>query len=215
MADPEESRDHIRSLFDKHNAIHGIYKRAVEALDKEISDIDASQMRPQEAEYCEHMRQSLRQAILIMLYSYLEAGMNLIGDLFVRNYKKEIEKKKKEGGVNARLTVLRNSGITFVPERNEDEIAESLRLIRNCLVHADGRVAKSTEVDAIEKIQKHQPNCQLIENRDGSIFLHDHIVSLANSTSFSLLLGLYDAAKRTGPDYNDLVNDGHSSANPR
>jgi hypothetical protein len=94
MANPNNPGDNINGLFNMHNAIHEMYRRAEDALDEEIGRIDCSQMRRQDAkevrDYSEHMRQSIRQAVLIMLYSYLEAGMDLIGNLFVRGYTKEI-----------------------------------------------------------------------------------------------------------------------------
>jgi hypothetical protein len=209
MADPNNPGENIGRLLNMHDAIHDIYRRAEDALDEEIRRIDRRQMRRQDArevdDYSEHMRQSIRQAVLIMLYSYLEAGMDLIGNLFVRDYTKEIGKKKKgEGSLKTRLRVFEYSGIGFAPAGDEGDIAEALRLIRNCLVHAGGLVAKSTEREKLqrgiqclqERCQK--SNCRSIEIRAGQIFLHSDVIALANCTSFNLLGDLYEAAMRRG-----------------
>ena len=209
--DPNNPGDNISSLLSKHNAINDMYRRAEDALDGEIGGIDWRQMRPEvakaEHDYCEQMRQSIRQAVLIMLYSYLEAGMDLIGNRFVTDYTKEIakEKKKGDGNFKTRLRVFACSNIAVAPAQEDGDIAEALRLVRNCLVHAAGRVAKSRErqklEDAIRMLQENgkKSNCQSIEIPDGQILLSGDVLSLANCTSHDLVWHLYDAAMRSGP----------------
>ncbi len=133
MADPNSPGDNISSLLRAHDAIHEIYRRAEDALEEEIGGIDWSQMRPEDAkaeqDYCEQMRQSVRQAVLIMLYSYLEAGMDLIGNRFVTEYTTKIakEKKKRDGDFKARLRVFANPDTAFAPAQEDGDIAEALR----------------------------------------------------------------------------------------
>jgi hypothetical protein len=210
VADPNSPGDNIRSLLNAHDAIYEIYRRAEEALEEEIGDIDWSQMRPEvaktEQDYCEQMRQSIRQAVFIMLYSYLEAGMDLIGNRFVTDYTRKLRKAKGEdGGLKARLRVFASSNIACAPAQKERDIAEALRLIRNCLAHAGGQVEQATkrrELEAaIQMLQKNgqESNCQSIEIRDGRIFLSCDVIVLANCTSWDLVWDLYKAARRSGP----------------
>jgi hypothetical protein len=223
--DPNNPGDNISSLLSKHNAINDMYQRAEDALDGEIRGIDWRQMRPEvaavEREYCEQMHQSIRQAVFIVLYSYLEAGMDLIGNRFVTDYRNEMakEKKKGDGNFKARLRVFARSDIGFAPGQEEGDIAEALRLIRNCLVHAAGRMAQSREKqkleDAIRRLQENgkKSNCQSIKVRNGQILLSDDVLPLANCTSHDLVWDLYKAAMRSKED--DRVNDGRSGTNPR
>jgi hypothetical protein len=211
MADPNSPGDNISSLLRAHDAIHEIYRRAEDALEEEMRGVDWSQMRPEDAkaerDFCEQMRQSIRQAVLIMLYSYLEAGMDLIGKRFVTDYtkKKKAEEKTRDGDFKARLRVFADSDIHLAAAQDGD-IAEALRLIRNCLVHAAGRVAQSTErqklTDAILLLQEdgRKSNCESIEIQEEQIFLHDYVIALANCTSWGLVWDLYNAAMRRGPD---------------
>jgi hypothetical protein len=209
MADPNSPGDNISSLLRAHDAIHEIYRRAEDALEEEMRGVDWSQMRPEDAkaerDFCEQMRQSIRQAVLIMLYSYLEAGMDLIGKRFVTDYtkKKKAEEKTRDGDFKARLRVFADSDIHLAAAQDGD-IAEALRLIRNCLVHAAGRVAKSERPDlqdAIRRLQEdgQKRNCQSIEIREEQILLSCDVIALANCTSWGLVRDLYNAATRSGP----------------
>jgi len=211
MADPDRLGDNISSLLRAHDAIHEIYRRAEDALEEEIGGIDWGQMRREiakaEQDYCEQMHQSIRQAVLIMLCSYLEAGMDLIGNRFVTDYTKKMEKetKRRDGNLKARLRVFACSDMAFTPAHEAGDIAEALRLVRNCLVHGAGRVAKSTErqklKEAIRLLHENgqKSNCQFIERRGEQIFLHGDLLSLANSTSHDLVWDLYEAAMRSAP----------------
>lgn len=207
MADPNDLRDKINDLLKKHDAINDIYRRAEDASTAEMNAIDWSQMRPEDAadarKYCENMYQSIRQAMLILLYSCLETGIDLVGNRFIGMYAQKLEKKKEgEGGLKTRLRVFENSDIAFDPRQHEHEcdIAEALRLVRNCLVHAAGQVMKSTKQrkleDAIEALQEEarRSNSQFVEVRDGQLHLHEDVLALANCTSHDLIWGLYDAA---------------------
>ena len=209
MTSSNDLRARISSLLSKHDAINDVYRRAEDALEEEMDGIDWTHARPEDAkdakDYCEHMHQSVRQAMLILLYSCLEAGMDLIGNEFITNYESKIRKTKKgEGSFRTRLRVFENSRIAFDSARPNCDIAEALRLIRNCLVHAAGRVARSTEhqklEDAIEKVQEEgrKINCQHIDVKSGHLHLYDGILALANSTSHGLIWRLYDAAMRDG-----------------
>ena len=206
MVDQNDLRDKINDLLRKHDGINGIYRRAEDALIAEMNAIDWDQMRPEDAgdtrKYCEHMYQSIRQAMLILLYSCLETGIDLVGNQFIEMYAQNVKKQKGEGGLKARLRVFENSDIAFDPKQHEHEcdIAEALRLVRNCLVHAAGQVMKSTEQGklehAIETLRREarKINSQFVEVRDGLLYLHEHVLALANCTSHNLIWDLYDAA---------------------
>ena len=206
MADPNDLRDKINDLLKKHDAINDIYRRAEDALTAEMNAIDWSQMRPDDRgdtrKYCEHMYQSIRQAMLILLYSCLEKGIDLVGNQSIEMYARKVEKKKGEGGLKARLRVFENSDITFDPQQHKHEcdIVEALRLVRNCLVHAAGQVRKSTEQgklrDAIETLRQEarKGDYQFVDVREGRLYLHEDVLALANCTSHDLIWDLYNAA---------------------
>jgi hypothetical protein len=208
MANQNDVRDEVSDLLKRLDSISGIYKRAEHALTAEMSTIDLRRVRPEDAEdarkHCEHMYQSTRQAMLILLYSCLETGMDLVGNQFIGMYTPNVKKEKGEGSLKARLRVFKNSDIAFDLTQHEHEcdIAETLRLVRNCLVHAAGQVEKSTEQnklkEAIETLQQEarKRHTRFVEVRDGQLCLHKDVLALANCTSHDLILGLYDAAIR-------------------
>lgn len=109
MADPSNLCDTFSWLaLTKYDAINDIYRRAVGALKDYVDHINWSQMSQKDANqvhaYCDQMHQSIRQAMLIMLYSYLETDLNLMGNHFFPDYKSKVDAEKKgDGTVKAQL----------------------------------------------------------------------------------------------------------------
>ncbi len=210
MTHSQDLHGKIKDLLEKHDGIHAIYQRAEDSLAAEMGSIDWSQTCPEDSEnthkYCEHMYQSIRQAMLVLLCSCLETGIDLIGNEFVESYGQKIAKKKKgEGNLKTRLRVLDEAGISIGlgQHKHNCDIAEALRLIRNCLVHAAGWVAKSTEKQKLEeaiqtlKKEAEKINTQFLEERDGQLYLYAHILALTNSTSYDLIWDLYGTVMHT------------------
>jgi hypothetical protein len=99
MVDSNGLNSEISSLLKKHDAIHRIHHSAEDALTAEMKEVDWKRMAPDDVQdtraFCDQMYQSLRQATFISLYSYLEAGIDLIGNAFIESYTQQIGKKGK------------------------------------------------------------------------------------------------------------------------
>ena len=134
-----------------------------------------------------------RQAMLIMVCSYLEEAMNLIGEETISNYATKIGKKTKENWFKKRKRLFSEVGLSFKGEEECDRIND-LRVIRNCIVHAGGNITKyryPKQVEAaIERLKERDKdkNMKLVEIcADKFLYFGDNVIATAIIASIEII----------------------------
>lgn len=135
----------------------------------------------------EHIDGNLfRQAMLIMVCSFLEEAMNLIGEAAISDYSAKISKKRKVNWFDKRKRLFEEVGVSFKVIEGECERINDLRIIRNCIVHAGGKIDKyrysaqvEEAVERLKEMDKHS-NMNLIEiSADKFLLLGESIIPKA------------------------------------
>jgi len=126
-----------------------------------------------------------RQAMLIMVCSYLEEAMNLIGEQTMSDYAAKISKKTNENWFKERKRLFNDAGISFKEIEEECDRINDLRIVRNCIVHAGGSIIKCQNPRQVEKAIKKlnerdkDKNMNLVDIfcADKFLYLGDNIIA--------------------------------------
>jgi len=127
-----------------------------------------------------------RQAMLIMVCSYLEEAMNLIGEETISDYATKINRKTGEDWFKKRKRLFNEVGFSFKGIEEECDRINDLRVIRNCIVHAGGNITKyryPKQVEAaVERLKERDKdkNMKLVEIcADKFLYLGDNVIATA------------------------------------
>ena len=130
-----------------------------------------------------------RQAMLIMVCSYLEEAMNLIGEQTMSDYAAKISKKTNENWFKKRKRLFNDAGISFKGVEEECDRINDLRIVRNCIVHGGGSIKKCQNPGQVEKAIKKlnerdkDKNMNLVDIfifcADKFLYLGDNIIATA------------------------------------
>jgi len=127
-----------------------------------------------------------RQAMLIMVCSYLEEAMNLIGEETISGYATKINRKTGEDWFKKRKRLFNEVGFSFKGIEEECDRINDLRVIRNCIVHAGGNITKyryPKQVEAaVERLKERDKdkNMKLVEIcADKFLYLGDNVIATA------------------------------------
>ncbi len=185
----------IQELKDKIDAIFQAYVRTEENLRKEIGDISWGEISDSDASkayyYLEYMLANItRQSFLTMTCSWLEMTMDVIGEAYIPNYMNKIKytnsgKRRRSGWLKNRLTVFRKYCDAFKSEteNKQCQFIENVRIVRNCIVHAGGRVEKADNPKQVDKAIKwiwekaKEGNYMYAEIVNGLIYLREDILA--------------------------------------
>lgn len=126
-----------------------------------------------------------RQAMLIMVCSYLEEAMNLIGKRVISDYTTKI-RKINGNWFEKRKNLFNEIGVMFNEIKDECDRIDDLRIVRNCIVHAGGSITRyryQKQVEAaVERIKERDKdkNMNLVEiSADKFLYLGDNIIATA------------------------------------
>ena len=135
-----------------------------------------------------------RQAMLIMICSYLEEAMDIIGEETIPDYTAKIRKKTKENWLKKRRRLFNEIGNSSKGIEEECNRINDLRIIRNCIVHAGGSITRyryqkqvETAVERIKERDKDK-NMNLVEiSADKFLYLGDNIIATAIISSEQII----------------------------
>jgi GTPase SAR1 family protein len=135
-----------------------------------------------------------RQAMLIMVCSYLEEAMDLIGEAVISEYPAKISKKTKENWFEKRKKFFEEAGVSFKEIKDQCERINDLLVVRNCIVHSGGRIDKyrypAQVEEAVERLKERDKdrNVNLVEiTVDKFLYLGDDLVVTAIISSKEII----------------------------
>lgn len=185
----ENTQKLIGYLSRKLDYIHQIYASFENNLIKNKISLANSGLSEQEIgrayNRLEHIDGNLfRQAMLIMVCSYLEEAMNLIGEVVISDYLAKIGKYKKGNWFEKQKRLFEEVGLSFEGIEEECDRISDLLVVRNCIVHAGGRIEKckcpakiEKAVERLNERDKHR-NVNLVEiTADKFLYLGDSIIA--------------------------------------
>lgn len=142
------AQDKGKLLSEYKEAINGLNPDDIDEIELEFSD---------EHYYLEEFHIALyRKATVVVIASFFESMMNSICDIAMKVHDLETRVSETSGdrGIKrARKYLAQNSDINFVPMTREWDKLVKLSELRNCIVHADGDVARMNNKSR-EKIKK-------------------------------------------------------------
>ena len=184
-------RETIHELKKKLDAVFQAYVRIEEELRKEIVQIPWEKIPDSDASkayiYLEYMLANIsRQSFLTMVCSWLEMAMDVIGEAYFKAddevvYMDEV-KKRKGSWFDKRIKVFRDYCDAFGEDMTDQlQFIEHVLQVRNCIVHAGGRVENDDYPDQVDEAIKwiwekaKESNFKFARIRNGLIYLGDHI----------------------------------------
>ena len=143
-------------LFEKFKSVYEIYASFENSLTNNkieltkrglsVEDFDGAYRRLEDIE-----GNLFRQAMLVMVLSFLDEAMNLIGEADIPEYSMEVSKKKKGSWFEKQKKSFVKYGFSFEGIKDECERINDLIHVRNCIVHAGGRIDKYRYPKQVEK----------------------------------------------------------------
>lgn len=181
----------IGYLSKKLDYVHHIYASLEDNLSKDIDSLANSGLSEQDVGRYYHRLEYIignlfRQAMLIMVCSYLEEAMNLVGEVAISDYSMRINKKKKGNWFNKRKSLFEMTGVSFKGTEKECDDINDLIEVRNCIVHAGGSIEKYKYPKRVEeavarlKERYKDGNFNLVEiSGDKFLYLGDNVIATA------------------------------------
>lgn len=175
----------LKSIYEIYTSFENdLIKNKISLAKSGLSEKDSGQVYYR-FEYIEG--NLFRQAMLIMVCSYLEEAMNLIGEETITDYTEKIGKKTKEDWFKKRRRLFSEVGISFKGIEEECDRINDLRIIRNCIVHAGGSIKKyrypRQVEEAVEQFKERDKdkNMNLVEIfcADKFLYLGDNVIATA------------------------------------
>ncbi len=181
----------IGYLSKKLDSIYQIYASFENDLQKNIFSLTNSGLSEQDIgrafQRLEYIEGNLfRQAMLIMVCSYLEEAMDLIGEAIISEYISKIKKRTKGNWFEKRKKIFEDAGISFKEIKDECNRINDLLVIRNCIVHSGGSIEKykyqAKVEEAVERLKERDKdrNVNLVEiTADKFLYLGDNVIATA------------------------------------
>jgi len=187
-------RETIQELKDNLDAVFHAYGNTEENLRKDKGDIPWGEIPDSDAlKTYNHLEYRLanitRQAFVTMTLSWLEMAMDVIGEVYIPDYMtkveyKDSEKKRKGSWFKKRCAVFRKYCNAFKgkTENEHYQFIENVRIVRNCVVHAGGRVEKADSPNQVDKAVKwiwekaQEGNFKYAEILSGLIYLREDLL---------------------------------------
>lgn len=177
----------IRELKEKLDMVFQAYVTTENTLQGEIRQIPWGKIPEADAQnaynYLEYMLANItRQSFLIMVCSWLEVTMDVIGEASIPDYVQNCN-DKKGSWFDKRVAVFNEYCKAFENMGEERQFIENVRRIRNCIVHAGGRVEKYRYSDQVKEAVKwlfhkaKKSNENYVEVRNGLLYLGDQIIA--------------------------------------
>ena len=206
-------RETIQELKDKLDAVFQAYVRTEEKLREEIGEISWGEIPESDASkayyYLEYMLANItRQSFLIMACSWLEMAMDVIGEAYIPDYMNKVKytaSGKKRGGswFGNRVVVFRKVFDAFKGKTKDEQrqFIENVRKVRNCIVHAGGRVEKDKYPDQVDKAvewiweKAKEGNYMYAEIVDELIYLREDILAEVVIVSEDIIDHLWEQAE--------------------
>lgn len=199
----EQSRgEMIKGAFERLDAVYRVYVDIEERVQEEIDGISWGQGPDGEAlrvyRYLEYMQANVgRQSMLTMVCAWLEEVIDMLGKDAIPEYADKV--KSKDGGwFKKRLDVWQGHGVEIGGIAEERTFMESAIEVRNCVVHAGGRIERCrnpkrlTDVVTWLMAKAKEGNFHYASIRDGLLYLGDNIVTGAIIASEQIIRHLYD-----------------------
>ncbi len=207
---------HLEQLGHVHAALVGIEN----AIEEEIRPFVENQVP--DAEISE-LHKSLdrtvgnigRQSMLIMVCSWLEYTIDLLGEWVIQGYQDELKKEPDskilpssgKGGswLDKRIDTFLRNGITCTEVMDRCVLMAHVLRVRNCIVHAGAQIAKFRHKDDIEAsiqwLSRRRAGVPmpLLEESDGVLYLSYYLVAKANAASHIIVSHLYRRAAESAP----------------
>lgn len=180
----------IGYLSEKLESIYQIYVSFEDNLSENKISLANSDISEQDIHRaCDHLEyieaNLFRQAMLIMVCSFLEEAMNLIGEAAIPDFSVKISKKRKVNWFDKHRRLFEGVGVSFKEIEDKCERIKDLVIVRNCIVHAGGRIEKCrcpAKVEkAVERLKERDRdmNTNLVEITDNKfLYLGDNIIAM-------------------------------------
>jgi len=201
MTEEQSRGGMITGAFERLDAVYRVYVDIEEQVRKEIDGISWGHVPSGEAlrvyRYLEYMQADVgRQSMLTMVCAWLEEAIDMLGRDSIPKYAAKV--KSKDGGwFKKRLKVWQEHGVEFDSIAEERTFMESSIEVRNCVVHAGGRIERCrnpkrlTDVVTWLTAKAKEGNFNYASIRDGLLYLGDDIVSEAIFASEQIVEHLY------------------------
>lgn len=118
---------------------------------------------------------TFRYAMLVALCSYLEEAIKEITRRLVHGYHEKIQAERDGNWLTRHARVLeKEHGMDFAPIEKEQRAFGDLIDLRNCIVHAWGKVAEARRPRAVEAAAGRVATACI--TKDGFLFLGEHVL---------------------------------------
>ena len=196
MTNIQKLRD---QLVKKLECLKQTYNYTANKLIKDKVILDYSDLSEQDRGRCYHHLEVIvgnffRQAMLIVICSYLEESMDLVGKDAISDYLANISIKTNENWFKKRRRLFKEAGVSFDKIEDECERIEDFVVVRNCIVHAGGNIKKYRNTVQVEeavvrlKERDKGKNLNLVEIiADEFLYLRDNVVSTAINASRKII----------------------------
>ena len=142
-------------LFKKSKSVYEIYSSFETSLNNNKIDLHKRSLSIKDFDrayrHLEDIEGNLfRQAMLVMVLSYLDEAMKLIGEASISNYSAKISEQRKGSWFEKQKKLFEKYGVSFEGIKDECERINDLIKVRNCIVHAGGRIDKCRNPKQVE-----------------------------------------------------------------
>lgn len=179
----------LKTSFERREIMWSFYVDMERGLENKLDDWrkdlrnnNMQDMRPQLERINLVYTNLLREGVLVQVCSIVEHTITLIGELLVPQYEQKYD-GTKGNWLKRNLAVW---GISKNIDHETNDIFTCLITLRNCCVHAGGKILKYKRQQqlrkAVKKLKdlKKRENTELVsETNDGYILLGTHIISEA------------------------------------
>jgi hypothetical protein len=129
---------------------------------------------------------TFRYTMLIGVCSFVEEAMKAIGTRLLPDYDARITAGKRENWLRKHIRVLSDAvGLDSAPIKSHVGKFYDIITLRNCIVHAWGKLAKTRNPQTVKAAIKRLEGADV--STDGYLLLHDEVVSEAIETAEDIL----------------------------
>jgi len=125
---------------------------------------------------------TFRYCMLVAVCSFVEEAMKAIGTRRLPDYEARIKAGKQRNWLRRHIRVLRDGvGLDTAPIKSHLGKFYDIITLRNCIVHAWGKLAKTRNPQTVKAAIKRLEGADV--STDGYLLLHDEVVSEAIETA--------------------------------
>ncbi len=189
MTGERSKREMVQGALERLEAVYRVYVDIEEQVRKEIDGIPWKHVPNGEAlrlyRYLEYVQANVgRQSVLMMVCAWLEEAMDMLGEDLIPEYTAMVG-GKKGSWFKKRLEVWQDHAVQFDSVAEECAFMEAAIVLRNCAVHAGGRIVKYRNpkglADVVNRLTAKATlgNFNYVTIRDGLLYLGDDILAEA------------------------------------